>query len=206
MRHPGCRLLPALSPGCRLLTALSPGWRLLTALSPGWRLLPALSVGFCCLGLKGNSVERGFTLPWREGGDGLAGEQLTLHIRGLLRTRAGSFDRLPELHALSSGMKAVCTWTTADGIEACRWAGAGAGGAEVKLSGAVGQRNAGCCMQLCAAHDWCIWPAYLQAQLWRPRLQQAERAAIPVPELRAGKLVCVWGGGGGQATPAAAGI
>lgn len=27
---------------------------------------------------------------------------------------------LPELHALSSGLKATCTWMTADGIEACR--------------------------------------------------------------------------------------
>ncbi len=32
----------------------------------------------------------------------------------------GDFSNLPELHALSSGLKAVCTWTTADGIEACR--------------------------------------------------------------------------------------
>lgn len=33
---------------------------------------------------------------------------------------AGNFSSLPELHALSSGLKAVCTWITADGIEACR--------------------------------------------------------------------------------------
>jgi hypothetical protein len=33
---------------------------------------------------------------------------------------AGRFGLLPELHALSSGMKAVCTWITADGIEECR--------------------------------------------------------------------------------------
>lgn len=32
----------------------------------------------------------------------------------------GNFSTLPELHALSSGLKAVCTWITADGIEACR--------------------------------------------------------------------------------------
>lgn len=32
----------------------------------------------------------------------------------------GNFATLPELHALSSGLKAVCTWITADGIEACR--------------------------------------------------------------------------------------
>lgn len=33
----------------------------------------------------------------------------------------GEFGALPELHALSSGLKAVCTWITADGIEECRW-------------------------------------------------------------------------------------
>jgi acyl-CoA oxidase len=32
----------------------------------------------------------------------------------------GEFGNLPELHALSSGLKAVCTWQTADGVEACR--------------------------------------------------------------------------------------
>jgi len=32
----------------------------------------------------------------------------------------GVFSSLPELHALSSGLKALCTWTAADGIEACR--------------------------------------------------------------------------------------
>jgi acyl-CoA oxidase len=32
----------------------------------------------------------------------------------------GEFGALPELHALSSGLKAVCTWQTADGVEACR--------------------------------------------------------------------------------------
>jgi acyl-CoA oxidase len=32
----------------------------------------------------------------------------------------GVFDELPHLHALSSGMKAVTTGITADGIEACR--------------------------------------------------------------------------------------
>lgn len=32
----------------------------------------------------------------------------------------GVFSDLPELHALSSGLKATCTGTTADGIEAAR--------------------------------------------------------------------------------------
>lgn len=32
----------------------------------------------------------------------------------------GDFSVLPELHALSSGLKAICTWITADGIEECR--------------------------------------------------------------------------------------
>lgn len=39
----------------------------------------------------------------------------------------GDFAVLPELHALSSGLKAVCTWVTADGIEACRQACGGHG-------------------------------------------------------------------------------
>ena len=33
----------------------------------------------------------------------------------------GDFSVLPELHALSSGLKALCTWIAADGIEECRW-------------------------------------------------------------------------------------
>lgn len=33
---------------------------------------------------------------------------------------AGDFSLLPELHALSSGLKALCTWVAADGIEECR--------------------------------------------------------------------------------------
>jgi len=32
----------------------------------------------------------------------------------------GDFNALPELHALSSGLKSVCTWITANGIEECR--------------------------------------------------------------------------------------
>ncbi|GFR44234.1 hypothetical protein Agub_g5369 [Astrephomene gubernaculifera] len=32
----------------------------------------------------------------------------------------GEFGGLPELHALSSGLKALCTWIAADGIEECR--------------------------------------------------------------------------------------
>ncbi|GLI67460.1 hypothetical protein VaNZ11_011657 [Volvox africanus] len=32
----------------------------------------------------------------------------------------GEFGALPELHALSSGLKALCTWIAADGIEECR--------------------------------------------------------------------------------------
>ncbi len=37
----------------------------------------------------------------------------------LLRDK-GEFSVLPELHALSSGLKALSTWITADGIERCR--------------------------------------------------------------------------------------
>ncbi|CAD7696654.1 unnamed protein product [Ostreobium quekettii] len=36
------------------------------------------------------------------------------------RRDTGDFDGLAELHALSAGLKALCTWVTADGIEACR--------------------------------------------------------------------------------------
>lgn len=32
----------------------------------------------------------------------------------------GNFDLLPELHSILSGMKALSTWITCDGIEACR--------------------------------------------------------------------------------------
>ncbi len=50
---------------------------------------------------------------------------------------AGRFGLLPELHALSSGMKAVCTWITADGIEECRWG-----------------RGRACCAAACASAGW----------------------------------------------------
>lgn len=43
------------------------------------------------------------------------------------------FSNLPDLHALSSGAKALCTWTTADGIEKCRLTCGGHGYS--KLSG-----------------------------------------------------------------------
>lgn len=39
----------------------------------------------------------------------------------------GRFGTLPELHASSSGLKAVCTEIAADGIEACRRACGGHG-------------------------------------------------------------------------------
>jgi acyl-CoA oxidase len=34
--------------------------------------------------------------------------------------RSGDYSALPELHATSSGLKALCTWRTKDGIESCR--------------------------------------------------------------------------------------
>ena len=40
---------------------------------------------------------------------------------------AGNFARLPELHAMSSCLKAVCTWATSRGIETCRQACGGQG-------------------------------------------------------------------------------
>lgn len=40
--------------------------------------------------------------------------------------RTGDFSALPELHATSSGLKALCSWTTKDAIETCRRAGAAA--------------------------------------------------------------------------------
>ena len=43
------------------------------------------------------------------------------------------FSTLPDLHALSSGAKALCTWITADGIEKCRLTCGGHGFS--KLSG-----------------------------------------------------------------------
>jgi len=40
---------------------------------------------------------------------------------------SGDFSALPELHATSSGLKAVCTWRTKEGIELCRLACGGHG-------------------------------------------------------------------------------
>ena len=40
---------------------------------------------------------------------------------------SGDFSALPELHATSSGLKALCSWRTKDGIEACRLACGGHG-------------------------------------------------------------------------------
>lgn len=40
---------------------------------------------------------------------------------------SGDFSALPELHATSSGLKAICTWRTKDGIELCRLACGGHG-------------------------------------------------------------------------------
>lgn len=49
------------------------------------------------------------------------GDAMMAMYRSFERDRdRGEFGNLPELHALSSGLKAVCTWQTADGIEACR--------------------------------------------------------------------------------------
>ena len=41
--------------------------------------------------------------------------------------RSGDFSALPELHATSSGLKALCSWTTKDAIETCRLACGGHG-------------------------------------------------------------------------------
>jgi len=49
------------------------------------------------------------------------GESMMRLYRGFERDRErGEFGGLPELHALSSGLKALCTQIAADGIEACR--------------------------------------------------------------------------------------
>jgi len=41
--------------------------------------------------------------------------------------KSGDFSALPELHATSSGLKALCSWKTKDGIELCRLACGGHG-------------------------------------------------------------------------------
>jgi acyl-CoA oxidase len=41
--------------------------------------------------------------------------------------KSGDFSALPELHATSSGLKALCSWVTKDGIETCRLACGGHG-------------------------------------------------------------------------------
>lgn len=49
------------------------------------------------------------------------GKSMMAMYRSFEKSRdAGDFAILPELHALSSGLKAICTWITSDGIEACR--------------------------------------------------------------------------------------
>lgn len=49
------------------------------------------------------------------------GKSMMQMYKGFEKSRdKGDFSILPELHALSSGLKAICTWVTSDGIEACR--------------------------------------------------------------------------------------
>jgi acyl-CoA oxidase len=49
------------------------------------------------------------------------GQSLWAAYKSFEKSRAvGNFESLPELHALSAGLKAVVTEVTADGIEACR--------------------------------------------------------------------------------------
>jgi acyl-CoA oxidase len=53
-------------------------------------------------------------------------------VRGLYLTvteqlTSGNIDLLPELHALSSGLKAIVTWEVSQGIEQCRMACGGHG-------------------------------------------------------------------------------
>jgi len=45
---------------------------------------------------------------------------LSLYHKCVHEIEAGDFGALPELHAVSSGLKAICTWTTAESIEKCR--------------------------------------------------------------------------------------
>lgn len=57
-----------------------------------------------------------------------AGEMRRMYGAYEKQSRAsGDFSALPELHATSSGLKAVCSWGTKDGIEACRLACGGHG-------------------------------------------------------------------------------
>ncbi|KAE9416436.1 hypothetical protein Angca_009133 [Angiostrongylus cantonensis] len=50
-----------------------------------------------------------------------------LHTKVSEQVTEGNVDLLPEIHALSSGLKAVITWETAQGIEQCRLACGGHG-------------------------------------------------------------------------------
>ncbi|KAG2435906.1 hypothetical protein HXX76_007101 [Chlamydomonas incerta] len=47
-------------------------------------------------------------------------DMMTMYKKFEADRDAGRFEGLPELHALSSGLKALCTWAAADGIEECR--------------------------------------------------------------------------------------
>lgn len=51
--------------------------------------------------------------------------QLFTALQGDLKR--GDLSRLPEVHATCAGLKAVCSWIAADGIEACRRACGGHG-------------------------------------------------------------------------------
>ncbi|KAJ1371674.1 hypothetical protein KIN20_033660 [Parelaphostrongylus tenuis] len=50
-----------------------------------------------------------------------------LYVKVSKQLTEGKVDLLPEIHALSSGLKAVITWETAQGIEQCRLACGGHG-------------------------------------------------------------------------------
>lgn len=45
--------------------------------------------------------------------------------------KRGDFSRLPELHATSSGLKALCTWMASEGVERCRQTCGGQGYSEL---------------------------------------------------------------------------
>ncbi|KAI8467455.1 MAG: acyl-CoA dehydrogenase/oxidase C-terminal [Monoraphidium minutum] len=84
-----------------------------TAPGPGERELQVLDYQNCA-GILLPLVAAGYAL-W------LMGDSMMAAYNKFEADRdRGDFSALPELHALSSGLKAVCTWITADGIEECR--------------------------------------------------------------------------------------
>ncbi|GLC45233.1 hypothetical protein PLESTB_000722200 [Pleodorina starrii] len=84
-----------------------------TAPAPGERELQVLDYQNCAATLL-PLIASSYALSF------MGEEMMSMYRRFEQDRDRGEFGALPELHALSSGLKALCTWITADGIEECR--------------------------------------------------------------------------------------